>query len=124
MKNADDAAGYAAQAVANEASPGYPQNLDNWHKARSAEELAQCAILTDIVGNPFHPVALDPAWHTEAVVGLAADIYSDRAFDRLPVLADALEDAGCADADILAHCRGPGPHVRGCWAVDLLLGKT
>ncbi len=41
----------------------------------------------------------------------------------MPVLADALEDAGCADADILAHCRGHGPHVRGCWVVDLVLGK-
>jgi hypothetical protein len=51
-------------------------------------------------------------------------IYDERAFDRLPVLADALEDAGCADADLLGHLRGPGPHVRGCWAVDLILGKS
>ena len=51
-------------------------------------------------------------------------IYDDRAFDRLPILADALEDAGCADAAILSHCRGPGEHVRGCWVVDLLLGKA
>lgn len=85
---------------------------------------AQCNLLRDIVGNPFRPVALDPVWRTEAVVALVAGIYADRAFDRLPVLADALEDAGCADADILSHCRGPGPHVRGCWVVDLLLGKT
>jgi hypothetical protein len=54
---------------------------------------------------------------------LAASIYEQRAFDRLPVLADALEEAGCTDADILGHLRGPGPHVRGCWAVDLILGK-
>ncbi|MFO0797467.1 MAG: hypothetical protein U0804_08310 [Gemmataceae bacterium] len=80
--------------------------------------------IRDILGNPFRPVALDPAWRTEAVVGLATGIYADRAFDRLPVLADALEDAGCADADVLGHCRGPGPHARGCWVVDLLLGKT
>jgi hypothetical protein len=86
-----------------------------WHVKRLAN---------DVVGNPFYPVALDPAWRTEAVVGLVAGIYADRAFDRLPVLADALEDAGCADADVLTHCRGPGPHVRGCWVVDLLLGKT
>jgi hypothetical protein len=58
------------------------------------------------------------------VVKLAQAIYDDRAFDRLPILADALEDAGCHDAGILAHCRGPGPHVKGCWVVDLLLGKT
>ena len=88
------------------------------------EAAAQAVTLRDIVGNPFRPVALDPAWRTEAVVGLAAGIYADRAFDRLPVLADALEDAGCADADMLSHCRGPGPHVRGCWVVDLLLGKS
>ena len=54
---------------------------------------------------------------------LARTIYDDRRFDLLPILADALEEAGCGDAEILAHCRGPGPHVRGCWAVDLVLGK-
>jgi hypothetical protein len=54
---------------------------------------------------------------------LAKSIYDDRAFDHLPILADALEDAGCTDAAILEHCRGPGPHVRGCWVVDLILGK-
>jgi hypothetical protein len=54
---------------------------------------------------------------------LAAAIYDDTAFDRLPILADALEEAGCHDAEILAHCRGPGPHVRGCWVIDLLIGK-
>jgi hypothetical protein len=57
------------------------------------------------------------------VVKLAQAVYDERAYDRLPVLADALEDAGCHDADILTHCRGPGPHVRGCWLIDLLLGK-
>jgi hypothetical protein len=93
-------------------------------KARVEEHKQQAALLRCIFGNPFRPVALDPAWRTEAVVGLAAGIYADRAFDRLPVLADALEDAGCADADVLGHCRGPGPHARGCWVVDLLLGKT
>lgn len=85
---------------------------------------AQSVLLRDIVGNPFRPVALDPAWRTDAVVGLAAGVYADRAFDRLPQLADALEAAGCTDAAVLTHCRGPGPHVRGCWVVDLLLGKT
>jgi hypothetical protein len=54
---------------------------------------------------------------------LAQGIYDERAFERLPILADALEDAGCTDAAILVHCRGPGPHVRGCWVVDLILGK-
>jgi hypothetical protein len=61
---------------------------------------------------------------TTTVQQLAESIYSDRAFDRLQVLADALEEAGCDNADILAHCRSPGPHVRGCWVVDLILGKS
>jgi hypothetical protein len=56
-------------------------------------------------------------------VRLAEQIYKERAFNRLPTLADALEESGCQEADLLAHCRGPGPHVRGCWVVDLLLGK-
>jgi hypothetical protein len=71
-------------------------------------------------------VAVGPswlAWNDGTVVKLAQGIYDDRAFDRLPVLADALEEAGCDDADILDHCRRPGEHVRGCWVVDLLLGK-
>jgi hypothetical protein len=63
------------------------------------------------------------AWRTSSAVGIAQAIYAERAFDRLPILADALQDAGCEDADVLAHCRGPGPHVRGCWVVDLVLGK-
>lgn len=80
--------------------------------------------LGDIFGNPFRHIAVDPSWRTEAVVGLARGMYESRDFAPMPVLADALEDAGCADADILAHCRGDGPHVRGCWVVDLVLGKS
>jgi hypothetical protein len=77
--------------------------------------------------NEYRPVLVDAAWLTwndATIHKLAHSIYADRAFDRLPILADALEDAGCDNADILAHCRGPGPHVRGCWVVDLILGKT
>jgi hypothetical protein len=77
----------------------------------------------EVFGNPFRPVTLPPAWRTPDVTALATAIYEERAFDRLPILADALEDAGCTDAAILDHCRGPGPHVRGCWVVDLILGK-
>jgi hypothetical protein len=87
------------------------------------EAAAQANSLRDIFGNPFRPVSADPAWLTSAVVELAGGIYAERAFDRLPILADALQDGGCENAEILAHCRGDGPHVRGCWAVDLLLGK-
>jgi hypothetical protein len=63
------------------------------------------------------------AWNDGTIPKLAQAIYEERAFDRLPILADALEEAGCDNADILAHCRQPGPHVRGCWVVDLLVGK-
>jgi hypothetical protein len=90
------------------------------------EEAAQVRLLRDLFGNPFRPVALDPAWwawRDGTIPKLAQAIYDDRAFDRLPILADALEDAGCTDGDILNHCRQPGEHVRGCWVVDLLLGK-
>ena len=76
------------------------------------------------VFHPFRPLTFDPAWRSESSVALASAIYAERAFDRLPILADALEEAGCDHADVLAHCRGPGPHVRGCWVVDLLLGKA
>ncbi len=89
-----------------------------------AERIQQSHLLRDIFGNPFRPIAVDPTWLTSTAVGLARGIYDDRAFDRLPILADALQDAGCENSDILAHCRGDGPHVRGCWVVDLVLGKT
>ncbi len=88
------------------------------------ERLAQPPLLREIFGTiPFRPVTANPLWLTPVVVGFAQAIYDDRAFDRLPILADALEEAGCDNADILDHCRGSGPHVRGCWVVDLLLGK-
>ncbi|OAI47680.1 hypothetical protein AYO44_09285 [Planctomycetaceae bacterium SCGC AG-212-F19] len=91
-----------------------------WEK----ENQAQSDLLRCIFGPlPFRPVTLDPAWHSANVTGLAEAIYDERAFDRLPILADALEDAGCTNEDILSHCRGGGEHVRGCWMVDLVLGK-
>jgi hypothetical protein len=92
-------------------------------KLLQAESIAQCSLLREIFGNPFRPVTVDLVWQTANVVNLAQAIYDDRAFDRLPILADALEDAGCSDADILAHCRDGGEHVRGCWVVDLLTGR-
>jgi len=82
----------------------------------------QC-LLRDICGNPFRPVTVDPSWLTGNVTSLATGIYADRAFDRLPILGDALEDAGCTHTDMLNHCRQPGEHVRGCWCVDLVLQK-
>ena len=87
------------------------------------EKLSQCDLIRDIFGNPFRPISLEPSWLTSSVVALASAIYEQRAFDRMPILADALEEAGCDNAEILNHCRLPGEHVRGCWVVDLLLGK-
>lgn len=80
-------------------------------------------LLRCIVGNPFRPVAFDPAWRSETAVALASAVYAERAFDRLPILGDALEEAGYDHPDVLGHCRGPGPHARGCWVVDGVLGK-
>jgi hypothetical protein len=84
-----------------------------------------CAVTRDVV-NPFHDVALSPSWlvaNDGAALRLARDIYDERKWELMPILADALEDAGCADGAILGHLRAPAPHVRGCWAVDAVLGK-
>jgi hypothetical protein len=83
-------------------------------------------LLREVFGNPFRLVAVEPdrlRWNHGSVPALARRIYGEGAFHDLPILADALEDAGCDNADLLAHCRGGGPHVRGCWALDLVLGK-
>ena len=86
---------------------------------------AQTRLLRDIVGNPFRPITFDASWRTSDVMLLAQGIYADRAFDRMQILADALQDAGCDNADMLDHCRNPNAtHVRGCWVVDLVLGKV
>jgi len=88
------------------------------------EKVAQAEILRDVTGPiPLRSIAVSPTWLTINVVALAQAIYEERAFDRLPILADALEDAGCTKAEILNHCRQSGVHVRGCWVIDLLLGK-
>ncbi len=93
--------------------------------AREAE-LLQCRLCRDVMGNPFRRSKIDAPWlrwNNRTVVTIAKEIYADRAFDRLPILADALEEAGCSDVLILTHCREFGEHVRGCWVVDLVLGK-
>jgi hypothetical protein len=83
----------------------------------------QAALLRDIFGNPFRPWAVDSAWRTPEILSLAERAYENRNFSQMPALADALEEAGCRDAAILDHLRGPGPHVRGCGVVDLVLNK-
>lgn len=84
-----------------------------------------CSLTKDVFSLlPFRPVTIPPSWLTSNVVALAAGIYDEKAFDRMPILADALQDAGCNNDDVLNHCRGDGPHVRGCWVIDLLLSKS
>jgi len=102
------AVGHAAYAVGGE---------------RRDEMQVQSHLIRDIFGNPFRPAVVDPRWLTETAVEIARGICDDRAFERLPILADALQDAGCEDAEVLSHCREPGTHVRGCWVIDLVLGK-
>jgi hypothetical protein len=90
----------------------------------AAEQAIQCGILRDIIGNPFLPLALNPIWLSSTVKNLAESVYTDGAFGKMPILGDALEDAGCDNEDILKHCREPGEHCRGCWCLDLVLGKS
>jgi hypothetical protein len=95
--------------------------------SRSSEGKEYCSLLHEVFGNSFRLVIIDPSWvnwHGGTIPRMAQAIYDDRSFDQMPILADALEEAGCTDQDILAHCRGPGPHVRGCWVLDLILGKS
>jgi hypothetical protein len=118
-------AAYAVVGLLNER----PWQTVPWNAAQATADGSQgwqSDLLRDIIDNPFRPIPLNTswlAWNDGTVGKLTEGIYDERAFDRLPVLADALEEAGCIDADILSHCRCARPHVRGCWAIDLLLAK-
>jgi hypothetical protein len=95
--------------------------------ALSSQWALLAELCREVVGNPFRPVMIDPMWlqwNDRAIPGLARGIYERGHFEGLPILGDALEDAGCTDRSLLDHCRGPGPHVRGCWLLDLLTGKN
>ena len=87
------------------------------------DQKRDCSLIRDIFGNPFRPVTFDPNWKTPTVTTLAQSMYEDRDFTAMPILGDALEEAGCDNDDILQHCRDKTGHVRGCWLVDLVLGK-
>src|SRR5262249_6154750 len=104
--------------------------VDTPEATSEAEEMAQCLLVRDVFQSPFRPITLNPAWLTPTVTSLASAAYEQRLLpsghlepERLAVLADALADAGCQEASIFQHLRSPGPHVRGCWVVDLLLNK-
>jgi hypothetical protein len=146
LADADSAAGAAA--YYNDAHPGHTAATsasvnaaqasasdDNWETEKAIEHSAQGVLLRDIFGAlPFRPLPLLPPglrdWHEGLIVRMANAIYDERSLPsgeldvaRLAVLADALEEAGCTDTELLDHLRGPGPHVRGCFVLDLLLGK-
>jgi hypothetical protein len=117
----------AARVARDAATPPGQARLGLW--AGLGESAARRAALADLLRDifPFRPVAVDPswlAWDGGTIPRLALAIYDERAFDRLPILGDALEEAGCTDLEVLGHCRGEGVHVRGCWLVDALAGKS
>jgi hypothetical protein len=128
MWNVHDAARNAAKAIATRvtgrAPPGQP--TPQWHAAWTAAYNAARAEQADLVRDVFPPPgtspAVEPGWLTSTVVALARRVYESRDFSPMPILADALQDAGCADELVLGHCRKTAPHVRGCWVVDLVLG--
>jgi hypothetical protein len=119
----------AAKALAWQAAAKVPPRQfvrPTWDAAERAARAAQCDLLRDVFFSCLHPVRFRQAWrewHGGAAVRIARDIYDRRRFEELPVLADALEEAGCDEQAVLEHCRGGGPHVRGCWAIDLALGR-
>jgi hypothetical protein len=93
----------------------------------AAEMAMLAALYRDIIGSPYRPATIDAdwlLWRDGIIPNIAQAFYDERRFAEMPILADALEEAGCTDTDILEHCRRPGEHVRGCWVVDLLIGAA
>jgi hypothetical protein len=90
---------------------------------RESERMEQAEILREIVENPFLKWTFEPSWRTSTVLDVAATIYERKSFDQLPILADALQDAGCDAEELLNHLRAEVPHYKGCWAMDWVLGK-
>ncbi|WP_246523190.1 hypothetical protein [Gemmata palustris] len=103
---------------------GFSPRADDQGVTYRAYQLIKARIFRDISGNPFKRVKFDKRWRTETATLLAQQMYESREFSALPILADALQDAGCSNADILNHCHGESLHVRGCWVVDLVLGRS
>lgn len=121
---------YSSQCACREMAGYVPTQDDtafaDWYRLVDADKRIQASLLREIIGPRLPPVAMPPswlAWHDGTVVKLAEAIYHEQAFERLPILGDALEEAGCTNHDMLDHCRGAGPHLRGCWLVDAILGK-
>jgi hypothetical protein len=113
------AAGIAAEAATDRS--GVPRQTE---ACQQQERREHASLLRDIFGNPFRLVTINPAWltwHDGLLVSMARQMYDSRDFTDMPIVADALEEAGCSDQDILAHCRSRGVHVRGCFAIDAIL---
>jgi hypothetical protein len=106
-------------------APGDGGTMDQWNATCRSVERTIANLLRDVAGpRPFRPVSLFSAWRTDTALSLARQMYESRDFSTMPILADALQDAGCDSPDVLDHCRDPnGTHVRGCWVVDLILGR-
>jgi hypothetical protein len=133
--------GYDLAELRNELDPdrGWIRSAEDWQRAAlwcldpdpvflhppprlyRGDDLA--AAIVEVIPNPFRPPVVPDDWRTVEVLNLARGVETDRAFDRLPILADALEEAGCTELGLLAHCRGAGPHAPGCWALDAVLGN-
>jgi hypothetical protein len=114
----------ALSAYADEYLRRYVGNDDPGGRRAWLDKLRRLShLLRDIFANPFRPIAFDRSWRSGAAVGIATSVYESGDFSALPILADALEEVGCTVPALLTHCRGPGPHVRGCWVVDLVLGR-
>jgi hypothetical protein len=120
------ASGALARQAVQAARGNQARQTAAWDAAQLEGFRDQVALLREVIGNPFRPPVVEPAWlrwNGGIVPRLAEEIYESRAFDHLPVLGDALEEAGCTDEELLGHCRRPGAHVRGCWLLDLLVEK-
>lgn len=125
-----DAAGYQAAIQAGMLTVDDGVNIGRavWEHpvftaGKREEEAALCRVIRDVLGNPFQPVTFSPAWKSSTVVSLAKQMYASHDFSAMPILANALQDAGCDNPAILDHCRGSLPHVRGCWVVSGILDK-
>jgi hypothetical protein len=112
--------GHVAWLVRAAIDPTKHDHANKWEDCKPQADLVR-----EILGNPYKPVTFEKAWRTDTAIALAQQMYESRDFGAMPILADALQDAGCEDENILSHCRdGNQVHVRGCWVVDLVLGKT
>jgi hypothetical protein len=98
------------------------ENAGRYEHFPSAAEAVP--LIHEVFGNPFRKVKFSPKWHTDTAVTLAQQMYESREFSAMPILADALQDAGCDNEDVLTHCRDANAvHVRGCWVVDFVLKR-